>query len=443
MGMDNFLFGFVFYYPLFMAYMWMIGGITYYLRYERKALQEEPLAALKAHPSVTVVVPCHNESGNVRELVETLHRLNYPNYEILCVNDGSTDDTGAILDALLGDYPKLRVIHHAQNQGKAVALNTATAMANSEYLMCIDADAVLDPDAVPLMLRHFEYGPRLGAVTGNPRIRTRSTLLGRIQVGEFSSIVGLIKRTQRIYGRLFTASGVATMFRRRAVLQCGLWSPDMLTEDIDISWKLQFNHWDVRFEPRALCWILMPETLKGLWSQRLRWAMGGVQTIIKYFPLLLEWRRRRMWLIYIEYVTSVVWAYAIMTVMTLGVLGLFVNLPEGWSVNILPGWHGALIGTTCLIQVFIGALLDRRYDVNLLRHSFWMIWYPLVYWMLNMLTTVWAVPKTLLRKSGRRAVWKSPDRGVPLPGQGAAFSASGSASGEAIAKSQRSEGLPS
>ena len=99
-----------------------------------------------------------------------------------------------------------------RRKSTAVALNTAALIAKSEFLMCIDGDAILDPDSIPWLLKHFETGPRLGAVTGNPRIRTRSTLLGRLQVGEFSSIVGLIKRTQRIYGRLFTVSGVCLLY---------------------------------------------------------------------------------------------------------------------------------------------------------------------------------------------------------------------------------------
>ncbi|MDP1238509.1 glycosyltransferase family 2 protein, partial [Klebsiella pneumoniae] len=85
------------------------------------------------------------------------------------------------------------------------------------------------------MIRHMLENPTIGAVTGNPRIRTRSTLLGRMQVGEFSSIVGLIKRTQQIYGRLLTVSGVVVMFRKHAIEDVGYWSNDMLTEDIDIS----------------------------------------------------------------------------------------------------------------------------------------------------------------------------------------------------------------
>jgi biofilm PGA synthesis N-glycosyltransferase PgaC len=413
MSFENLLFGFTFYYPLFMAYVWIIGGITYYVRYERKSLgQIDPLAQLKETPPVSIVVPCFNEGDNIRSVVDALSKMNYPDYEIICVNDGSKDDTGAILDELMAIHPRLRVVHQARNQGKAVALNTAALIAKSEYLMCIDGDAILDADAIPWLLRHFETGPRLGAVTGNPRIRTRSTLLGRLQVGEFSSIIGLIKRTQRIYGRLFTVSGVVVMFRRRALLNVGFWSPEMLTEDIDISWKLQIHHWDVRFEPRALCWILMPETVKGLWQQRLRWAMGGIQSIFKYAYVFRHWHLRRMWLVYFEYIMSVLWAFSMGTVLMLWFVNLFIYVPPHWQVQIIPGWHGVIIGTTCLLQVMTGLILDRNYDQKSFRQFFWMIWYPLLYWTVNMCTTIWALPKTILRGKKKRAVWISPDRGI-------------------------------
>lgn len=413
MTFDSFLFDFTFYYPLFMAYVWMIGAIAYYFHYERKSLRtKDPLSLLTSTPMVSIVVPCYNEADNIRDVIEALSDLNYPNYEIICVNDGSTDETGAILNELVATNPKLRVIHNAKNQGKAVGLNTATVMAAGEFVLCIDGDAILDRDAIAWMLRHFEGSPRVGAVTGNPRIRTRSTLLGRLQVGEFSSIIGVIKRAQRIYGRLFTVSGVAAMFRRRAIVQSGFWSPDMLTEDIDISWKMQINHWDVRFEPHALCWILMPETLKGLWKQRLRWAMGGSQALRKYAFIFGHWRSRRMWVIYLEYITSVCWAYSMAFVIAMWLVGLVVPLPERWQVSIMPGWHGVLIGSTCLMQVLVAMMLDRAYDRPMLRYFFWMIWYPLAYWMLNMATTIVAVPKAFFRRPGKRAVWISPDRGI-------------------------------
>jgi poly-beta-1,6-N-acetyl-D-glucosamine synthase len=110
----------------------------------------------------------------------------------------------------------------------------------------------------------------------------------------WGAIVGLIKRAQRTYGRLFTVSGVAAAFRKTALYDVGYWSSEMLTEDIDVTWKMELKAWDVRYEPHALVWILMPETFAGLWKQRLRWAMGGVQVILKYARDVNHWRSRRM-----------------------------------------------------------------------------------------------------------------------------------------------------
>ena len=78
----------------------------------------------------------------------------------------------------------------------------------------------------------------------------------------------------------------------------------MITEDIDISWKLQLRHWDIFFEPRALCWILMPETLKGLWKQRLRWAQGGAEVFLVNLRRIVRWEHHRMWPLFLEYAMS-------------------------------------------------------------------------------------------------------------------------------------------
>ncbi|EGI6872587.1 poly-beta-1,6 N-acetyl-D-glucosamine synthase, partial [Escherichia coli] len=248
------------------------------------------------------------EGINARETIGAAMAQRYKNIEVIAINDGSTDDTHDVLEQLAIEYPSLRVIHLAENQGKALALKTGAAAARSDYLVCIDGDALLDRDAVAYLVAPLIQFPRVGAVTGNPRIRTRSTLIGRVQVGEFSSIIGLIKRTQRVYGQIFSVSGVVAAFRRRALAEVGYWSPDMITEDIDISWKLQLRHWSIFFEPRALCWILMPETLRGLWKQRLRWAQGGAEVFIVNMRRLWSWEFRRMWPLFFEFCFSTTWA---------------------------------------------------------------------------------------------------------------------------------------
>lgn len=408
------LFGFAFYYPLFMSYVWMTGAIYYYHHWEKKlsgSYKEVP--PLASFPGVSIVVPCHNEAENIPETIRNLMALKYPNFEIIAINDGSTDDTGKILDELSAEHEKLRVIHMATNQGKAMGLRMGAMASPHEYLLCLDADAILDPNAASWIMFHLINGPRVGAVTGNPRIRTRSTLLGKIQVGELSAIIGLIKRAQRIYGRIFTISGVVAGFRKAALHEAGYWSLDALTEDIDISWKLQLKHWDVRYEPNALCWILAPETLGGLWRQRLRWARGGSDVMIRNFRIFSLWKLRRMWPVYIEYFTSVLWSYTILLVFILWLTGKFVAMPPNWYIKtIVPGWNGVILGITCLFQFLVSLALDSRYEKGIGKYYYWMIWYPMIYWFINTITTVVALPMAVIRRRGERAVWKSPDRGL-------------------------------
>jgi poly-beta-1,6-N-acetyl-D-glucosamine synthase len=407
------LFGFAFYYPLFMAYHWMIGALYYFLHYEIKLGGVNSPPPLPSTPAVTFLVPCHNDQNIVTETIEHLMRQNYPDFEVIAINDGSSDGTGRILDQLAVRHARLRVIHLAANQGKAMGLTAGALLTRNEFLICIDSDALLDRNAANWMMWHFLSSARVGAVTGNPRIRNRSTLFGRIQVGEFSSTAGLLKRAQRTYGRLFSMSGVIAGFRKSALHQAGYWSPDMLTEDIDITWKLEIDKWDVRFEPRALCWILMPETLKGLWRQRLRWAMGGVQVLFRHFDDLRNWRERRMWPIFLEYFISMLWAYSMLATFVLWGAGKVFELPQGIQVpTLMPGFSGVLIGITCMLQVAVALLMDSRYEKGLVRYYFWMIWYPVAFWVINVLTTIVATPRVLMRPAGKRATWRSPDRGI-------------------------------
>ena len=282
------LLGFVFYYPLFMSFLWMTGAALFHWRYERGEAPWDRPRALPDTPPVSVLIPCYNEGDNAQETLSHALALDYPEFEVIAINDGSADDTGEVLERMAAQHPRLRVVHLAQNQGKAMALQAGALLARHEILICIDGDALLDRHAAHWLVRHFVESREVAAVTGNPRIRNRSTLLGRVQVGEFSSIVGTIKRAQRIFGRIFTVSGVIAAFRKSAVHQVGYWSADALTEDIDVTWKLQRAGWDVRFEPNALTWILMPETLRGLWKQRLRWAMGGAQVLLKNLDAALR-----------------------------------------------------------------------------------------------------------------------------------------------------------
>ena len=407
---------FIYYYPLFMAYVWMFGAVIFYVRFESDPRQAaENLPELAEYPPVSILIPCYNEAENIRETVEILLQQQYPAIEIIAINDGSKDNTLEVLQALAKQHGQLRVVNLHSNQGKAMGLRTAALLANSEFLVCIDGDALLAPEAVTWMMRHFLNNPKVGAVTGNPRIRNRSTLLGRIQVGEFSAIVGMIKRAQRSYGRVFTVSGVIAAFRKSALHNVGYWSNDMVTEDIDISWKLQLAGWSIYFEPNALCWVLMPETLKGLWRQRVRWAQGGAEVLLRYFSALFRWSSRGMWVLYLECLVSTLWAYLILLHLLSGAAALLSGSHYESLHNLSPSWTSTLLSLTCLIQFGVSLAIDSRYEYRsggTARYYYWMVWYPIAYWLMNVGTTIAGSIKAVRKKRGQRAVWVTLDRGL-------------------------------
>jgi len=407
----SFLNEFVYLYPMFTAIIWMVAGVIFFLRREKGKICPPHV---DRYPMFSIVIPCHNEENVIEKTVDYLQTQDYPDYEIIAVDDGSTDSTWAVLNTLAEKYDNLRIIKLSSNQGKAVALNMAAASAKAEFLMCLDADALLSRTALKWLAWHFVEFPRVGAVTGNPRVLNRTTLLGKIQTGEYATIIGLIKRTQRLLGKVLTVSGVVAAFRKRALLSVGFWDPDMVTEDIDITWKLERNFWDVRYEPKALCWVLVPETIRGLWRQRLRWAQGGVEVLKKNFDVWFDWRQRRIWPIYIEYMLSAIWAYSLITIILIwgfqrmGLLAFLQRVPA----PIPPDWAGSILALLCLIQFLVSLLIERHYEKNILKYYFWVIWYPFCYWFISAITIVFATPKALLKPKGQRAVWKSPDRGL-------------------------------
>ena len=398
-------------YPFVMAWYWMAGGILYYLLRENGLPPVDQPPWMAQWPGISIIIPCYNEAENAAETLGAAAAVDYPDFEIIAVNDGSRDATAAVLEALAQHIPNLRVVHLAQNQGKATALNAGAMLAKHELVVCIDGDALLDPHALRWIARNFRRQD-VGGITGNPRIRNRTSILGRLQVGEFSAIVGLIKRAQATYGRLFTVSGVICAFRKRALADAGWWSNRTITDDIDITWRVQLAGWRVTYEPNAIVWILMPETLRGLWKQRLRWAEGGCQMMLDYFRPLLRGAAPSMIPVYLNYVISVIWAYSMLLALILGVLyaaGLpaLAHVPV---VGLIPKFHGLVLALTYLLQSLVSLFVERRYERGLLGSFFWIIWYPLVFWLLQTITTAIALPRALMRP--RQATWVSPDRGI-------------------------------
>lgn len=384
--------------PFVLPLIWAMGAFVFYFRRERRRM---PLSDFSNQP-YTILIPCYNEEKTVAATIRSLDRLPAGKFEIIAINDGSRDKTQAVLEKLAMSRPHMRVVNLVQNRGKAAALTLGAMASRHEFILCIDADSELDAEAPRFMLEHFR-DEHVAGVTGNPRVKNRGTLVGRLQVGEFSALVGIIKRYHQTLGRLFALSGVLVMFRKSAIESIGYWDTDTVTEDVGISWKLQTSGWALKYEPKATCDVLMPDTLKGLWKQRLRWAQGGFEVVLKHGRSVLKSHDTGLRLILLEYIFSVTWAFLLPVSIACAIFG--VNLH---SINV--NYAILLTGVMSFAQFMVGLFLHGRYEKSS-GLGFVAIWYPFAYWMINSFVLFVAIPKVLFGPKRQFSSWTSPDRG--------------------------------
>ena len=400
------LLGFIALYPMITAVVWVVTALIYAARREGQGSEGFYAIPDDALPLVTVLVPAYREEQGLAQTLEALHHLDYPRYEVVVVDDGSPDRTADVARAHVARDPRFRLLAKEVNEGKALAMNDAMPLVRGEVVVVVDADARLHRDALRSIAAHFVRLPRVAAVTGNPRVANRTTLVAELQTLEFTSIVSLLRRAQVVWGRILTVSGVVSAFRVSALRDVGLFDPSMATEDIDVSWRLQRRFYDIRYEPRALVDMTVPTTLGALWRQRRRWALGLVQVLRRHRGVLAHWKNRRHWPVFVEAVLSVVWAHAFLAMLLFWALCLSVDVvPPGASP--FPNAWGMVVATACLVQLAFGVRLDRRYDRSV-SSSFWIApLYPLGYWLLMSLVTVRSTLPALLTPQPTVARWST------------------------------------
>jgi biofilm PGA synthesis N-glycosyltransferase PgaC len=390
-------------YPMVTGIMWILTSLVFHWRRERG--NHEPASSAAEPPFVTVLVAAYCEERHIAATIDSTLAIAYPAFELLIVDDASTDGTAAILEGYVARR-QIRVVSKQVNEGKAMALNDGLRCARGDIVLILDADARPDAGILRHIVPHFD-SPRVGAVTGNPRVLNRDTLVARLQTVEFTSIVSLQKRAQRVWGRVLTVSGVVGAFHRRALQDVRFFSPDIATEDIDASWKLQLRHWDIRYEPRAIVWMHVPARWRDLWRQRCRWSLGLAQVLRRHGSRLLAWRSRRMWPVAAESLLSIAWGYSFVILTSVWVLSYAVGYPPV-GASPIPNWWGMSMATVCLAQLLTGVLLDRRYDVGLGRTYPLAVLYPLIYWMFLALVTVRSTPAGFLGSRQKKGtLWKT------------------------------------
>ena len=288
-------------------------------------------------PPIAVVAPAYNEALTIVESVEALIALQYPDFEVIVVNDGSRDRTLEVLiehfrlkpverlhetrlshkpiSGLFAspEYPRLLVIDKP-NGGKADALNAGINVARAPLVCGIDADTLLEPDSLLRVVRPFIEEPRTIAAGGTIRIANgcvvqggrvlRTSLsknfLALVQVVEYLRAFLMARLGLSRMGALLIISGAFGLFDRQAVLEAGGYSHGTVGEDMELVVKLHRLFRDRR-QPYAItyvaepvCWTEAPESLRILASQRTRWQRGALETFFRHRDMFLNPRYGRI-----------------------------------------------------------------------------------------------------------------------------------------------------
>jgi biofilm PGA synthesis N-glycosyltransferase PgaC len=233
-------------------------------------------------PLVTILVPAYNEGAVIQGSIRSLLELDYPRYEVLVIDDGSSDDTAEKARAYEGDHGRalVRVISK-RNGGKALALNTGIEAAQGGFILCMDGDSALHKDTLRLMIRHMG-DRRVGAVAGSVKVVNRTNILSTLQALEYVEGLNMVRQAQGFFRLVNIIPGPIGMFRRTALAEVGGYDHDTFAEDCDLTLKLLLRGWQVKYEPGAIAYTEAPEKLLDLLKQRYRWTRGILQAISKH-----------------------------------------------------------------------------------------------------------------------------------------------------------------
>src|SRR5664279_3093965 len=342
-------------------------------------------------PKVSIIVPAYNEEVNAVGSVENLLRTDYPNYEIIFVDDGSKDGTFRRVKDAFEANVKVRVLTKP-NGGKASALNYGIQQSDAPFVICIDADTKLLSDAVSKLMMHFgdvQYhnGKKVGAVAGNVKVGNTVNLLTRWQSVEYISSQNFDRKAFAYLNAITVVPGAIGAFRKTAVEEAGGFTTDTLAEDCDLTIRMLRCNYIIENENDAIAMTEAPETVKMFIKQRFRWSFGVMQTFWKNRDMLFSSRNKALG--WIALPNILLFQYIIPSIIPLADFFMLVGLLTG---------NAARIGTYYLIFMLVDlavAILAFSFEKEKLTKLIWLVPQRLVWrWLM------WFV----LFKSFRRAI---------------------------------------
>lgn len=277
----------IFYAFIFFSVYAQVFFFITFLENRKKIITRTKGIKLSKYPGVTIVVPCWNEEKTVYKTVRSVLNLNYPKdkLEIFLIDDGSTDGTWEIIRKF-EKYPNVRVFKKP-NGGKYTALNLGLEEMTTEYFGGLDADSFADPESLVRIMSYFEKDESIMAVVPSVTVHNAKTIIQNAQKAEYNMGV-FFKKMLSFLGAINVTPGPLTIFKKQVFDDLGPYKHGHNTEDMEIAYRMQKNHYKIEHCNDAYVFTNTPTTVKKLYKQRLRWIYGFINNTLDYRGVLFK-----------------------------------------------------------------------------------------------------------------------------------------------------------
>ena len=309
--------------------------------------------------SVDIILPMYNEEAVALKTLLNLLNISYGNFNIIVVDDGSTDNSLRLVNEKFGSHPKVKIIHQ-ENRGKAVALSNALSVSKSDIIISIDADTLVQPDLINRFLACFE-DKKVAAVAGYLKVGNRTNLLTKIQHVEYITDANNDRAIFECINGIRVIPGAVGAFRRDILLKIGGYSSDTLTEDNELTLRILCNKYIIKNAPEAVAYTEVPPNLKIFIKQRSRWKVGTTQVLYKYTKEAYLKSNKTLLFVILPYA----WVYKIILPVVIPIVEYYclVSLMLFPGSGLLPFYLGFLLMDTVIC---ISILMKQKEQFSLM-----------------------------------------------------------------------------
>ena len=336
-------------------------------KYQKRKLKKHPIVINENYkPLVTIMIPAHNEEAVISNTVENVLNLDYPNFEVIVIDDRSSDNTASVIKELEAKYEQVHALIREKGAfpGKSAVLNDAFKMANGEAVLVFDADATVEPDFLTKLIPHLEPAD-VGAVQARKIIRNKDVnFLTRCQNNEYTFDTYLQVSRDAIKGAV-ELRGNGELIKRAALEDINGWNNYTITDDLDMSTRLHIKGWDVLFCPDACVYEEGIVYVFPLFRQRRRWLEGTIRRYLEYFGAAMKSKKMslRARLDMAVYITQFIMPLWFMMEVVFRIIKLLTDKIDPYSLhNVL--WSSLIVSAVVGLGFFCAIRYSlRKYDL--------------------------------------------------------------------------------